>query len=51
MNAPLIVILALILVGLPVVLGIGLEAYKRHIAFKERRMNLMADQTAEKAAQ
>ena len=51
MNEPLIVILALIFVGLPVVLGIGLEAYKRHIAFKERRMNLMADQTAEKAAQ
>ena len=51
MNEPLIVILALIFVGLPVVLGIGLEAYKRHIAFKERRMDLMADQTAEKAAQ
>lgn len=51
MNEPFLVIMAMIFVGVPVVLGIGLEAYKRHIAFKERRLELMADRTAEKAAQ
>ena len=51
MNEPFVVILAIILVGLPVVLGISLEMYKRHMGFKERRLELMADKTAEKAAQ
>ena len=50
MNEPFVVILAIILVGLPVVLGISLEMYKRHMGFKERRLELMADKTAEKAA-
>lgn len=40
-----------IVIGLPIVLGLGLEAYKRHIAFKERQLELMADRTAERAAQ
>ena len=51
MNEPFVVILAIILVGLPVVLGISLEMYKRHMAYKERRLELMADKTAERAAQ
>jgi hypothetical protein len=38
-------------VGLPVALAMIAEVAKRHIAFKERRLELMADQTAEKAAQ
>jgi hypothetical protein len=50
-NEPFVVILAIILVGLPVVLGISLEMYKRHMKFKERRLELMADKTAERAAQ
>ena len=51
MNEPFVLILAIILVGIPVVLGITLEMYKRHMAYKERRLELMADKTAEKAAQ
>ena len=38
-------------VGLPVALAMIAEVAKRHIAYKERRLELMADQTAEKAAQ
>ena len=41
----------LIVVGLPVALAMIAEIAKRHIAFKERRLELMADKTAEKAAQ
>ena len=33
------------------VLGITLEMYKRHMAYKDRRLELMADKTAVKAAQ
>lgn len=40
-----------IVFGLPIVLGLGFEVYKRHMAFKERQLELMADRTAEKAAQ
>jgi hypothetical protein len=38
-------------VGLPVTLAMAAEIAKRHIGYKERRLELMADQTAEKAAQ
>lgn len=38
-------------VGLPVTLAMIAEVAKRHIAFKERKLELMADKTAEKAAQ
>ncbi|AKH41084.1 hypothetical protein FHS61_001608 [Altererythrobacter atlanticus] len=51
MNPAMVIILALIVVGLPVVAGIGLEAYKRHVRFKEKELELMASNTAEKAAQ
>lgn len=46
-----LVLLALIVVGLPVVLGIGGDIYKRRLKFEERKLALMADRTAEKAAQ
>ncbi len=46
-----VVAIVAIVVGIPVVLGIGLEVYKRHVSFKEKQLELMADQTAEKAAQ
>jgi len=41
----------LIVVALPVALAMFAEVYKRHIAYKERKLELMADRTAEKAAQ
>ena len=41
----------LIVVGLPVVLGVLGDAYKRHLRFKERQLELLGSQTAEKAAQ
>jgi len=46
-----IVYIFAIVIGLPIVLGLGFEVYKRHMAFKERQLELMADRTAEKAAQ
>lgn len=51
MGAEALVYIAGIVVGLPVVLGIGSDVLKRWIAHKERAMELMAGQTAEKAAQ
>ena len=50
MSASLVVFF-LIVVGLPVVLGIGADVYKRHLKFKERQMELLGNHTAEKAAQ
>ena len=38
-------------VGLPVTLAMIAEVAKRHIKFKERKLELMADRTAERAAQ
>jgi hypothetical protein len=49
--AEALVLVALIVVGLPVVLGIGSDIYKRRLKFEERKLELMADRTAEKAAQ
>lgn len=46
-----IYVILLIVVGLPVTLAMIAEVAKRHIAFKERKLELMADQTAERAAQ
>lgn len=40
-----------IVVGLPVILGIGSDMFKRHLAFKEKQMTLLSNETAEKAAQ
>jgi hypothetical protein len=41
----------LIVVAFPVLLAMLAEVAKRHIAYKERKLELMADRTAEKAAQ
>lgn len=46
-----IIAIVAIAVGLPVVLVCAVEMYKRHVSFKERQLELMADHTAEKAAQ
>jgi hypothetical protein len=35
-----IVYIVAIIIGLPTVLGIGFEVYKRHMAFKERQLEL-----------
>ena len=51
MSAVVLIILALIVIGLPVTLGIWSDVYKRRLRFKEREMELMAHNTAEKAAQ
>ena len=40
-----------IVVGIPVILGIGGDMYKRHLKFKEKQMTLLSNETAEKAAQ
>ena len=43
--------LAMVVIGLISVIGITAEAYKRRLAFKERELELLASNTAEKAAQ
>ena len=40
-----------IVVGIPVIFGIGGDMYKRHLKFKEKQMTLLSNETAEKAAQ
>ena len=40
-----------IVVGIPVILGIGADMYKRHLKFKERQLEALSSETAEKAAQ
>ena len=40
-----------IVVGIPVLGGIGMGAFQRWLQHKERMSKLLADQTAEKAAQ
>ena len=46
-----LILFFLIVVGLPVVLGVAGDSYKRHLKFKERQLELLGSQTAEKAAQ
>jgi len=41
----------LIVVGLPVILGIGSEMFKRWLKYKEAMSKVIASETAEKAAQ
>ena len=41
----------LIVVGVPVIFGVLGDMYNRHLKFRERAMELMSAQTAEKAAQ
>ncbi|HEX8666933.1 MAG TPA: hypothetical protein VF727_01005 [Allosphingosinicella sp.] len=40
-----------IVVGIPVVFGVLADVYRRHLKFKERQLELLGNQTAEKAAQ
>nr|WP_166181056.1 hypothetical protein [Altererythrobacter segetis] len=46
-----VIAIVAIAVGLPVTLAMIAEVAKRYIGFRERKLELMADQTAEKAAQ
>nr|WP_294168933.1 hypothetical protein [uncultured Sphingomonas sp.] len=41
----------MIVVGLPVILGIWGEAHKRQLRYKEKELEVLGSQTAEKAAQ
>lgn len=43
--------LAAVVIGLIAVFGIMADLYKRRLSFKERELELLASQTAEKAAQ
>jgi hypothetical protein len=40
-----------IVVGIPVILGVGSDMYKRHLRFKEKQLEAISNETAEKAAQ
>ena len=40
-----------IVVGLPVIAGIGFAAYERNLKFKEKQLKAITNETAEKAAQ
>lgn len=51
MNSDLIIVLVFMVIVLPIVLGIGSDIYKRRLAFRERELELLSKQTAEKAAQ
>ncbi|MGZ3197333.1 MAG: hypothetical protein ACXWI5_07705 [Croceibacterium sp.] len=46
-----VIAIVAIAVGLPVTLAMIAEVAKRYIGFRERKLELMADKTAEKAAQ
>ena len=46
-----VMVLAIFVVVIPVVLGVGSDMLKRWLAHKEKAMELMAATTAEKAAQ
>jgi hypothetical protein len=51
MNGFTIFMLALVVVGLPVMLGVGSEMLKTWVRHKERMTEALSAQTAEKAAQ
>lgn len=40
-----------IVVGIPVIAGVLADMYKRHMKYKERELELLGSQAAEKAAQ
>jgi hypothetical protein len=46
-----ILMLAFVVIGLPVILGIGSEMFKRWLKHRERMAELLNAQAAEKAAQ
>ena len=51
MDAWVLITLAFFVVVSPVIFGVGSDMLKRWLKHKERTMELMASQTAEKAAQ
>lgn len=51
MNEDVILALVFMVIVLPIVLGIGSDIYKRRLTFRERELELLSKQTAEKAAQ
>lgn len=51
MNEDVVLALVFMVIVLPIVLGIGSDIYKRRLAFRERELELLSKQTAEKAAQ
>lgn len=51
MEEDLFTILVFIVAITAIVLGVGSHMYKRRLSHKEKAMELMADRTAEKAAQ
>ena len=51
MNDTFVLGFFFIVVGIPVILGIGGDMYKRHLKFKEKQLTLLSNETAEKAAQ
>lgn len=40
-----------IVVGIPVIAGLIGDSYKRHLKFKEKQLEVLGSETAEKAAQ
>jgi hypothetical protein len=51
MNEWFILAFFMIVVGIPVIAGIWGEAYKRRLKLRERELEILGNQTAEKAAQ
>jgi hypothetical protein len=51
MDGYLILGFFFIVVGIPVILGVGGDMYKRHLKFKEKQLEAISNETAEKAAQ
>ena len=51
MNEYFILAFFMIVVGIPMIGGLWGEAYKRRLKFRERELELLGSQTAEKAAQ
>lgn len=49
--APSLLLFFMIVVGIPVIGGIGMGAFQRWLQHKERMSKIIADETAEKAAQ
>jgi hypothetical protein len=45
------VLFFVVVVGIPVVAGVGSDIFKRWLKFKERQLQLTSAETAEKAAQ
>ena len=45
------IIFFMIVVGIPVTLGVFADVYKRRLKFKERQMELLGNEVAEKSAQ